>query len=111
MRFLNLQLSYITGRGERAFFDLEHENTAPVFHPTRFVWSDTSYCIFAVGRWTELGKIAVESGEYKGFSTAFKIDRRREIARVTARPDHSANMGGLTNAPRFVQLKEVLIIL
>jgi hypothetical protein len=51
------------------------------------------------------------ASQMQSASPSFTIDTRREIARVTARVDASANMGGLTNNPLFWQLEKVLMIL
>jgi phage I-like protein len=77
-----------------------------VFYPTDFSWRDgADGGVFCRGVWSQEGKRAVESGEFKSFSPVFAVNKRVKppypiVCLITA----GSNMGGLTNEAAFGEL-------
>lgn len=85
-------------RGQRAFFDFDHENRAASAWPTEFLWQDAPKPgVYARVEWSAPGKEAIQGRAYRAFSPTFFVDDS-DPARVTGAP---INMGGLVNDPAF----------
>jgi phage I-like protein len=92
----------IIAKGKRPFLDLNHDDSAASFRPSKFIWRDGEGVV-CLGAWTGSGKKAVDGKDYCGFSPVFHVDNKRaDPARVIAQLDNlNPNMGGLVNDPAF----------
>ena len=92
----------IVNKGKRPFLDMNHDDNAASFRPSKFIWRDGEGVV-CLGAWTGSGKKAVDGKDYCGFSPVFHVDNKRaNPARVVTRlSDLSPNMGGLVNDPAF----------
>lgn len=100
------QRSALTAKGQRPYFDFEHEDAGASFWPTAFFWKESPEPgIYARGDWTADGKAGVEGRKWRMFSPVFHVDNKRAaISQIICKPDASPNMGGLVNTAAFKEI-------
>ena len=100
------QRAALTAKGQRPYFDFEHEDGGASFWPSEFFWKDGAEPgIYARGEWTADGKAGVEGKKWRMFSPVFHVDNKRAaISRLVCKADASPNMGGLVNTAAFKEI-------
>lgn len=100
------QRAVLAAKGQRPYFDFEHEDGGASFWPESFFWKDgDAPGIYARGEWTTDGKAGVEGKKWRMFSPVFHVDNKfAGTARLVCKPDASPNMGGLVNTAAFKQI-------
>ena len=100
---LNQQLAALSAKGNRPFFDFNHNDDDASFWPSGFSWKDTpAPGIYAEGEWSRDGKDAIEGKAYRSFSAVFHVDNiHAKPAKLVSQPRARLNMGGLVNDPAF----------
>lgn len=100
---LEKQRAALEAKGQRPYFDFEHEDDGASFWPTAFFWkSGDQPGVWCRGEWTTDGKSGVEGKRWRGFSPVFHVDNKRaRPARIVCKTDALPNMGGLVNNPAF----------
>lgn len=100
------QRAALTAKGQRPYFDFEHEDGGASFWPSAFFWRDgPEPGIYARGEWTADGKSGVEGKKWRMFSPVFHVDNKRAaVARLVCKTDASPNMGGLVNTAAFKEI-------
>ena len=98
--FVSMLADATAGRGDKPFFDFNHDDAIASAHPTEFYWGGDDAKtggVRAKVTWTGAGKAAVQGKDFTRFSPIF-IPR----ADGTAAPaEGHANMGGLVNRAAF----------
>jgi phage I-like protein len=95
---LEASLLQALARGDRPWFDYNHEDGAASGHPLRFYWAGEDPKKGGVRcevQWTPTAAQAIVQREYRHLSPVFFAD---EKGRITGAP---LNMGGLVNASAF----------
>lgn len=100
------QRAALTAKGQRPYFDFEHEDGGASFWPSTFFWKDGAEAgIYARGEWSADGKAGVEGKKWRMFSPVFHVDSKRaSTARLVCKLDASPNMGGLVNTAAFKEI-------
>jgi hypothetical protein len=103
---LNQQLTALSAKGRKPYFDFEHSDDGASFWPTEFFWAELPKPgIYARGEWTSDGKSGVEGKRWRQFSPVFHVDNKAaKPARIICNADAKPNMGGLVNDPAFANI-------
>jgi len=97
------QRAALTAKGQRPYFDFEHEDGGASFWPSAFFWKDGPESgIYARGEWSADGKAGVEGKKWRMFSPVFHVDNKHAaVSRIICKTDANPNMGGLVNTAAF----------
>lgn len=90
------------GKGDKPYFDFNHDDDAASAHPTEFYWGGDDPVTGGVRaklEWTEPGKSAVTGRAYRRFSPSFFPNTSGEVVGV------EVNMGGLVNKAAFQKIQ------
>lgn len=100
------QRAALTAKGQRPYFDFEHEDGGASFWPSAFLWKDgPEPGIYARGEWSADGKAGVEGKKWRMFSPVFHVDNKRAaLSRIICKFDANPNMGGLVNTAAFKEI-------
>lgn len=98
-----LQRQAIVARGDKPYFDLNHDDAEASFWPDRFYWKGDQYPgVYASGEWTDVGTAARKGKRFRGFSPTFHVDDiKAKPARIVCFAKAAPNMGGLVNNQAF----------
>ena len=100
------QRAALSAKGQRPYFDFEHEDGGASFWPAAFFWKDgPEPGIFARGEWTADGRAGVVGKKWRMFSPVFHVDNKlAAVSRLICKADANPNMGGLVNTAAFKEI-------